>query len=283
MAYNIQFLQKILNKFLLPLLFAITFTALSGNTQSAFAGVSSICPSGDDYCILDDSTGGSCEGFVGDGPIFDASWDDATNTCSLNSDFEFGLEESFIIEQDTTLENNANMVMKNTAILDIFGTFIVNAGAVFTADEPDLEINNISSGGGTTIIIGGSVLLGVDTILDNTDDEIIILPGGSLTNEGLIINDSEDTIHNCGIFTVTGTVNPLGTINNYIGGTINGVQFNNLNLVCPFGSAIQAVAGELIPLETTSLLIASMQSNMVWLLPAVIAGVGFTVFKLKRY
>ena len=44
----------------------------------------------------------------------------------------------------------------------------------------------------------------------------------------------------------------------------------------------QPVGGEIIPIETTSLLIASVQTNLAWIVPVVLASAGVTAYKLRR-
>lgn len=257
-----------MNKILLPVLLAVTIVSIAGLNQTAYAGVSF-------YTISDDGTGGDCTSISG------ASWDVDTSTCTFDENFEFGFEGSLTVESGVTLVNNADMSQRNTSFFNIHGTFVNNG--LFTAfDEPFIEIRNIGSGGGSTIFNFGTMFLGAQVVLHNTDDEIFNL--GTLTNEGLIINDSIDTIENCGLLDSTlGQINPLGTINNYIGGSILGVPFNDINDVCPVGTQQgQAVAGEFIPIESISLLLAGVQTNLVWLLPVIVAGTGFVAFKLRR-
>ena len=44
------------------------------------------------------------------------------------------------------------------------------------------------------------------------------------------------------------------------------------------------VGGELIPIESTSLILAGLQSSAIWMLPVLVgaAGAGFAAFKLRR-
>ncbi|HLC24811.1 MAG TPA: hypothetical protein VJJ25_04200 [Nitrosopumilaceae archaeon] len=43
-----------------------------------------------------------------------------------------------------------------------------------------------------------------------------------------------------------------------------------------------AIGGEIISLDKTALLLAGVQSSFIWIMPAIIVGVGVVIFKLKR-
>ena len=44
----------------------------------------------------------------------------------------------------------------------------------------------------------------------------------------------------------------------------------------------QVIGGEIIPLDTTALLISGSQSSLAWILPIILAGAGLVIFKLKK-
>ncbi|MCH6585776.1 MAG: hypothetical protein IH792_01935 [Thaumarchaeota archaeon] len=44
----------------------------------------------------------------------------------------------------------------------------------------------------------------------------------------------------------------------------------------------QVVGGEIIPIETTSLLLVGAQSSFIWILPIVLVGAGFSAYKLRH-
>lgn len=76
--------------------------------------------------------------------------------------------------------------------------------------------------------------------------------------------------------------------------TIPGVYNFRLTVSDPTDSSIVAqveiqvkvgefvIGGEIIPLQTTSLLLAGIQTSMAWILPVVVAGAGFAAYKLRR-
>jgi len=53
-----------------------------------------------------------------------------------------------------------------------------------------------------------------------------------------------------------------------------------INLVLP--QVPQVVGGEIIPIETTSLLLVGAQSSFIWILPIVLVGAGFSAYKLRH-
>jgi len=44
----------------------------------------------------------------------------------------------------------------------------------------------------------------------------------------------------------------------------------------------QVIGGEIIPIETTSLLLVGAQSSFVWILPIVLVGAGFSAYKIRH-
>jgi len=61
----------------------------------------------------------------------------------------------------------------------------------------------------------------------------------------------------------------------------------NFNLICPsnFSTSIIfttiPIGGELLPLDTTALLLAGVQSISMWMIPVIVAGIGIGVFVIK--
>ena len=44
----------------------------------------------------------------------------------------------------------------------------------------------------------------------------------------------------------------------------------------------QVVGGEIIPIETASLLLVGAQSSFIWILPIVLVGAGFLAYKIRH-
>jgi len=114
--------------------------------------------------------------------------------------------------------------------------------------------------------------------------------GSTLTGTGLFTADNS-----LGPFDITPFLNPAGTSNTLFilsintkwtdgpGGIQYGATFSN---VCPPGTVppdceAPPVGGELIPLDTTALLIGYSVLNMYWIAPAAI-GVGVGIYLVKR-
>ena len=59
-------------------------------------------------------------------------------------------------------------------------------------------------------------------------------------------------------------------------------QAQNFGDIIIASSPGAAVGGELLPLDTTALLLAGVQMNAAWIIPVVAAGIGIGVFVIKR-
>jgi len=54
-------------------------------------------------------------------------------------------------------------------------------------------------------------------------------------------------------------------------------------IVCDFVNSPIKVGGEMIPVDSTSLLVAGAQANALWLIPVVIAGIGFAIVIARKF
>ncbi len=91
-----------------------------------------------------------------------------------------------------------------------------------------------------------------ETIVNNGNLNVF----GTLINNGAFINNG--AVLNCGsisgsVFPIPGIVNP-----------------------CPVG-------GELIPLDTSALLLAGTQMNAAWLIPVIVSGIGFAIVIARKF
>jgi len=144
---------------------------------------------------------------------------------------------------------------------------------------------------GTQSIFAASISLDLDaemtvgsgsTVTINTDDS------STLANQGTI------DIHEFGIINVgsgsssltllsnDGTINGPGIINLFgidIDVQDNGIITAIINEFFSDGSTV--VGGEIIPTETTSLLLAGTQTIMFWLLPVIVI-IGVSIFFMKN-
>jgi len=92
----------------------------------------------------------------------------------------------------------------------------------------------------------------VHTIVNNGNFNVF----GTLINNGAFINIG--AVLNCGI--ISGSVLPIPGIVN----------------LCPVG-------GELIPLDTSSLLLAGAQMNAAWMIPVIVSAIGIGIVILRKF
>jgi len=97
-----------------------------------------------------------------------------------------------------------------------------------------------------------------------------------------ILNLAAETIINNGNFNVFGTLLSQGLFIN------NGVVLDCGNIFGPTtplpGIVNQCpVGGELIPLDTTSLLLAGAQMNAAWMIPVIVSGIGFAIVLARKF
>jgi len=131
-------------------------------------------------------------------------------------------------------------------------------------DIPFFQLGNeMEIGVDDTLVIDTGRVFDHTTILCiqlNLNSETIVNNGnlivfGSLINNGNFINNGQ--VRNCGIvsgtFPIPGTVNPC-----------------------------EQIGGTLIPIDTTTLLLAGVQSISMWMIPVVAAGVAIGVLVIKR-
>lgn len=151
----------------------------------------------------------------------------------------------------------------------------------------------------TCTLTSDQTISSVDTWTISPGVTLVISSGVTITSDGTILNDG--TIDNFGtlkhlnaVLVTSGIFNNYGTVDNGTSGNIenNGV-FNN---ICDYeysGDPIQGnppvfipcddptpiVAGQIIPIESFSLLVAGINST-IWMIPAL-AGIAGTVIYLK--
>jgi len=92
----------------------------------------------------------------------------------------------------------------------------------------------------------------LETIVNNGNLNVF----GTLINNGNFINNG--AVLNCGI--ISGSVLPIP-------GIVNG---------CPVG-------GELIPLDTSSLLLAGAQMNAAWMIPVIVSAIGIGIVLARKF
>ena len=91
-----------------------------------------------------------------------------------------------------------------------------------------------------------------ETILNNGNFNVF----GTLINNGAFINNG--AVLDCGI--ITGSVLPIPGIVNQC-----------------------TVGGELIPLDTSALVLAGAQINAAWMIPVIVSGIGFAIVIARKF
>ena len=115
-----------------------------------------------------------------------------------------------------------------------------------------------------------------------SDDTLIIDSGSTLDHEQDIFECEEDdeTIVNNGNLIIFGTLNNNGQF-------INNGQILNCGIISGFVpipgivNECQVIGGEIVPIETTSLLLAGTQS-FSWMIPVVVSAVGIGLVLVRR-
>ena len=112
----------------------------------------------------------------------------------------------------------------------------------------------------------------ISNLVINCNGELVLREGGSneglLTNHGILQTITGATFSNTGIYQSSGTDIFVGPFTG--------------NPIVPIAS-ICAVGGELIPLDTTSLLLAGAQANALWLIPVIVAAVGIGIVIARKF
>ena len=66
-------------------------------------------------------------------------------------------------------------------------------------------------------------------------------------------------------------------------GDVTTWELTTTGVTCVEGSCLaKAIGGEILPIDTTALLLAGVQSISMWMIPVVAAGIGIGVFVIKR-
>jgi hypothetical protein len=125
----------------------------------------------------------------------------------------------------------------------------------------------LTCGSVTISIVTGSVLITFDM---GDGLMTVTLTGGSITfdpnSDFLSVETGPGTT---GTIEIDGVETPL-----------EGNQEMTFDMRQPDNS--QVIGGEIIQLDTTSLLLAGIQTSALWILPVILVGSGLAVFKLRR-
>ena len=157
------------------------------------------------------------------------------------------------------------------------GKVTINGGGTSGFAQLRLESSSIGTNECTGIIntIGGSgdgsgafVVFGSSQFVNKGT---INLLGGSGTQSGALGVGPGTTVNNHGtVIEKAGSGPSSGVVN------IKGTYNPNEPFLC-------AIGGEIIPLDTTVLLLAGAQMNAAWLIPVIVSGMGFAIVFLRKF
>ncbi len=175
---------------------------------------------------------------------------------------------------------------------------IVSRGSqtVTILDQPNpdgVQISAIGAGGVPAIVSS----CGYDGTISLDSGDTILLTCGSVVIT--VVSGTADISYQMGAMTVTGTlvvgppiiIDPnsfsITTGDEPVTVLINGVETTippnqTMEFDVPPNNS-QIIGGEIIPIESTTLILAGAQSNALWILPIIISGASLAVFVLRRY
>ena len=144
----------------------------------------------------------------------------------------------------------------------------------------------IGLGFGTQAVFASSMTIDQDAIVTVGDDATITIDtddSNILENQGTLNIDSDGTI-NIGSNTFTllrnsGTINGPGQINLF--GAVIEIE-NTGEITAIINEFLIIVGGELIPIESTAVLLVGAHMTAAWLIPVVIASIGIGIVIARR-
>jgi len=177
---------------------------------------------------------------------------------------------------DLFVNDNGEININNDGTLEVGNKLIVNI-------KPNSNIN-VNAGGTLRLEEGSNVTV-------DFNSGINVKAGGN------VVNFSDDTVNNFGTYNNEGVTDNFGTFNNKESGTLNNLGVFNNHFGATFnndggtitGNPInniprsQAVGGEIIPIDSTALLLAGAQMNAAWMIPVIVSGIGFAIVIARKF
>jgi len=240
-------------------LFAVSFSVLLGSNQEVYA-----VP-----IIIEDQA--SCEGLSGN-----SSWDPNTKTCNVTGVHTIPIDDGWFVPgsaNDVTLQLSGTLNVEGTLSLD--GGLLVNTGVVNAIGGGPgglgtivLEASGINDCGGVINLIGGTDTFTGSMQLENQ---------ANFENRGAFTSSNTDTPSDIGVIRVVGSATLINS------GTIpQGIVFvQGGNFLDNQPSPCIPVGGELIPIESTSLILAGAQT-FSWMIPVILSGIGIGLFVFRK-
>jgi len=160
-----------------------------------------------------------------------------------------------------------------------------------TGSSLTVEIQGVSAGIPNGVVLASQVQTGLPIVVSTTFKSLTFSSPTSVTT-GTQFAIVLSATGSCGVFP-----RPVG--NPYVGGNAffqalpnPPNQWNSLSIGTgifdlPFQTVVDVIAdtiigGELIPLDTTTLLLAGVQTNLAWMIPVALSAVGIGIFILKK-
>ena len=152
-----------------------------------------------------------------------------------------------------TIQGTYTMNHETDALVARGGTIENDCTGIITLAEGVMFTQTFSGNGGT-IINHGTITGTRQGGSTNQDNSIFLLSGGLLQNSGTL---------------------PSAILVN------DGATFETIPSICPIGGN-GGIGGKLLPIDTTDLLLAGVQTNLAWIVPVVLSAVGIGIFVIRR-
>jgi len=229
-----------------------------GNIDQIYAG-ENLCESVQDGPWEDaDTWNPSCSGGIpGEGQFVEISHDVTISTDIVVSDVDVEEDPNGIL----TVKKDASLTLKMLSVdFDVF-----NHGTITITDE-------FRNGAFDTF---HNECTGVLNLIDT--DSSGNGPGALFINHGIININTNNApgFENDGIFQNSGIINPF---EKFFNDDVDGGTFETVASPC-----VQVlVGGNFLPIDTTSLLLAGAQMTTSWLIPVIVAGLGFAIVIARK-
>ena len=166
----------------------------------------------------------------------------------------------------------------NNLTLNISGTFAQVGGAFGVTTNNSGATITISSTGDLRIGFAGSVI-------NKSGGQVTLETGGKITNNaatgGGFTNEASGTVTSDGNVINNNTFLNDGTFEEDCNHNVTGsvpITFNVAATdICPF------VGGTFEGVDTTSLIVAGAQMNAAWMIPVIVAGIGFAIVIARKF
>jgi len=61
------------------------------------------------------------------------------------------------------------------------------------------------------------------------------------------------------------------------------IDLNQLPIICQFVNSPKFVGGEMIPVDSTALLLTGAQTTSAWMIPVIVSGIGFVIVIARKF